>query len=116
MMVAHVVLFTPRADLSQSERASFVEALEHALVNIPLIKRARLGRRFTVGRQYDQQPGHQFPYAAILEFESAADLRAYLDHPAHSTLGEQFYAASSSALAFDFDLIDGDQARELLLS
>jgi hypothetical protein len=115
-MVAHLVLFTPRSDLSDAERMTFVDTLEHALANIPSIKRARIGRRLRVGRQYDQQNPHQFPYAAILEFETEADLRAYLDHPAHQALGEQFYVASESALAFDFSMRDGTRAREILLA
>ncbi|MGH9173372.1 MAG: Dabb family protein [Vicinamibacterales bacterium] len=105
-MVAHVVLFRPKPDLPDLERIAFIDALEHALVSIPLIKRARVGRRLTFGRAYDEQNSEQFPYAAILEFEKEADLRQYLDHPAHERLGEQFYHASERALVFDFDLKD----------
>jgi stress responsive alpha/beta barrel protein len=115
-MVAHLVLFTPRSDLSDAERMTFVDTFEHALANIPSIKRARIGRRLMVGRLYDQQNPYQFPYAAILEFESEADLRAYLEHPAHHALGEQFYIASENALAFDFNMGEGNRAREILLA
>ena len=95
---------------------TFVDTFEHALANIPSIKRARIGRRLMVGRLYDQQNPYQFPYAAILEFESEADLRAYLEHPAHHALGEQFYIASENALAFDFNMGEGNRAREILLA
>lgn len=105
-MLAHVVLFRPKPDLTDLERGAFLDALEHALVNIPLITRARVGRRLTVGRPYDQLNTEQFPFAAILEFDKEADLREYLDHPAHQQLGEQFYVASERALVFDFDLTD----------
>jgi Stress responsive A/B Barrel Domain len=115
-MVAHVVLFTPRSDLSPAQRAAFVDTLERALANIPVIKRARIGHRLNTGRQYDVQNPHQFPYAAILEFETEDDLRAYLDHPAHHALGEQFYIASEDALAVDFNMAEGNRAREILLS
>ena len=115
-MVAHLVLFTPRRDLSDAERMTFVGTLEHALANIPLIRRARIGRRLNTGRQYDLQNPHQFPYAAILEFDTEDDLRAYLDHPAHNALGEQFYIASEGALAVDFTMVEGNRAREILLS
>ena len=115
-MVAHLVLFTPRSDLSPAQRSAFVDTLEQALANIPQIKRARIGRRLNTGRQYDLQNPHQFPYAAILEFETENDLRTYLDHPAHHELGEQFYVASETALAVDFSLVEGNRAREILLS
>jgi hypothetical protein len=113
-MIAHVVLFKPKPTLSAGERAVFVDSLQHALNNIALIKRARVGRRITVGRLYDEQTPHDFPFAAILEFGSEADLREYLNHPAHTRLGEQFYTAAESALVFDFELLEGDRASELL--
>lgn len=113
-MIAHVVLFHPQAGLTDAERAAFIAALEHALVNIPLIRRARVGRRLVLGQQYDQQNAQQFSFAAILEFDNESDLRHYLEHPAHKTLGEQFYYAAEAALVFDFDLIEGDRVTELL--
>lgn len=113
-MIAHVVLFRPKATLSAAERATLVNALEHALTRIASIKRARIGRRVMLGRQYDQHNAEHYPFAAILEFDNEANLRAYLDHPAHTTLGEQFYLTAESALVFDYDLMDGDRAEDLL--
>jgi hypothetical protein len=113
-MIAHVVLFRPKAELTEDQRGGFVAALEHALVNIPLIKRARVGRRLTIGRLYDDQNTHDFPFVAILEFENEVDLRAYLEHPAHQMLGAQFYATSAAALVFDYELLEGVLVRELL--
>ena len=113
-MIAHVVLFRPKADLSDDQRRAFVTALEHALVNIPLIKHARVGRRVTMGRLYDEQNAQDFPFVAILEFASEADLRDYLEHPAHQMLGAQFYVTSDAAQVFDYELLDARDARELL--
>lgn len=113
-MIAHIVLFRPRSTLSEDERAAFFTAMEQAFANIAAIKRARVGRRQTLGRFYDQQNAVDFPFAAILEFEGESDLREYLDHPAHRSLGEQFYLTSDASLVFDFELVDGDQARDLL--
>jgi hypothetical protein len=112
-MVAHIVLFRPKDELDELQRRQFVAALQYALTNIPLIKRARVGRRVTLGRLYDRQ-AEPFPYAAILEFETAADLRAYLDHPAHEALGAQFYTTAAAATVCDFELMDGTQALDLL--
>jgi hypothetical protein len=112
-MIAHVVLFRPKADLSSDQRRAFIAALEHALTNIPLVKHARVGRRLTLGRQYDQQNVQDFPFAAIIEFENEGDLRAYLEHPAHQMLGAQFYTTSEAAMVFDFELLEGQQIFEL---
>jgi hypothetical protein len=113
-MIAHVVLFRPKPDLREDQRGAFVTALEHALVNIPLIKRARVGRRLTVGRLYEEQNTHDFPFVAILEFTSEDDLRAYLEHPAHHMLGAQFYATADAAFVFDYELLEGLEVRNLL--
>ena len=113
-MIAHVVLFRPKAALTSDERRAFTAALEHALTNIPLIKHARVGRRVTLGRQYDAQNAQDFPFAAILEFDTESDLRAYLEHPAHQMLGTQFYVTSEAAMVFDFELLEGTHIRELV--
>lgn len=113
-MIAHVVLFRPRPDLDERQRTAFVDALAHALAGIPDIRRARVGRRFAVGRQYDDHNPQTYPYVAILEFDDRDGLVRYLEHPAHRALGEQFYSAAESALAFDYELMDGADARRLL--
>jgi hypothetical protein len=113
-VIAHVVLFRPKPDLTDDQRRAFVAALEHTLVNIPLIKRARVGRRVTVGRLYEEQNAHDFPFVAILEFDSEADLRAYFEHPAHQMLGAQFYVTSDAAFVFDYELLEGLEVRSLL--
>ena len=113
-MIAHVVLFRPKQDLTTEQRRAFAAAVEHALANIPLIKHARVGRRITAGREYDQQNVQDFPFAAILEFDSEDDLRAYLEHPAHQMLGTQFYVTSEAALVYDFELLQGIAVRDLL--
>jgi hypothetical protein len=109
-LIAHLVLFRPKEELTAAERTAFVDALAQAFVDIPLIKRAHVGRRLTIGRAYDTENQEQFPYAAILEFESEDALRRYLDHPAHQRLGEQFYFASERALVFDFELTTDPRA------
>ena len=113
-MVAHIVLFKPKASLSAAQREAFVTAFEYALTNIPSIRRARVGTRLRLGRPYDAQPAADFPFIALLEFDSEADLRQYLDHPAHEALGQQFYVTADAALVFDFALREGDRARDLL--
>lgn len=105
-MIAHVVLFRPKTDLSTMERDVFIDSLRRAIDGIPQIVRARVGRRVTLGTAYDALPGQDYPFMAILEFSTRADLAAYLAHPAHQALGEQFYTAAESALALDYAFVD----------
>jgi hypothetical protein len=107
-VIAHVVLFTPRVELAPEARAALAAALETALRDIPTIRRVRVGPRVTHGRPgYEQLMRVDYQYAAILEFDDEAGLQAYLAHPAHERLGEQFFATFEHALMYDFDLQDG---------
>lgn len=111
-MTLHVVLFTPRAELTDGERRAFGLALEHALATIPSVRGFRVGRRVRTGAMYDQLPG-DFDYCAVIEFEDLAGLQAYLTHPAHAALGRLFYATSHDALAADYEAVDTAPARAL---
>lgn len=113
-MVAHVVLFTPKADLSPDGRAAFVSALEQALSGIDFVRRATVGRRFLAGRQYDAMVPVAFEYAAVIEFATRDDLLRYLNHPAHDALAAQFYERTDAAAAYDYEMVDGADAGRLL--
>jgi hypothetical protein len=113
-VIAHVVLFTPRASLSATERRTLVEDLERACQAIPAIRRARIGRRRRLGYAYDSVGPAQFEFAAILEFDSEADLRSYLHHPAHVALGGWFHQGAEVALATDFEVAEPDGLRRLV--
>jgi hypothetical protein len=47
-MIAHVVLFQPRADLSPTDREAFAAAFERAITEIPQVRRARVGAGMSV--------------------------------------------------------------------
>ena len=103
-MIAHVVLFRPRADLGSAGRGALGRAFERALREIPSIRRARVGRRVTHGRPYEALMRADYQYAAILEFDDIAGLSAYLEHPAHEQLAAQFFSAFEDALMYDFEM------------
>lgn len=113
-MIAHLVLFKPRPDLSGADRQALLDAMRIAFTNIPEIRRARVGRRRILGRPYDALARVDFEYAAVLEFDTEAALRAYLDHPAHVDLGRRFGESAEVALVFDFAMIDPEEVEKLL--
>jgi hypothetical protein len=102
-MISHVVLFRPKASLSTEQRATLIDALRNAVTGIPTIKRTTIGRRILLNRPgYETLMAEHFEYAALLEFASESDLRAYLDHPAHVELGRLLFTAADAVLAYDF--------------
>ena len=104
-MIVHLVLFTPRADLSDVERETIRQTLDHALSHIPSIRRFEVGRRVRLGTTYDRVAPIDFEFCVAIEFSDEADLSAYLAHPAHQTLGQLFYETSAHALACDFRMV-----------
>ena len=114
-MIAHVVLFRPRPSLTHDQRRTLVDAVRHAVEGIPQIKRARIGKRLLLNRPgYETQMAEHYEYSAILEFDSEADLRAYLDHPAHDELGKLLFTSAEVVLAYDYVCVEPANLDELL--
>ena len=107
-MITHLVLFRPLDGLSSDDRTELTTALRTALRAIPSIRRARIGRRVTHGRPYEQSMRVHYEFAALLDFDDIAGLRAYLDHPAHDELAARFFAVVDEALMYDFELGEGE--------
>jgi hypothetical protein len=109
-VIAHLVLFRPRAGLPQPDQRALVAAFDIALREIPSIRRARVGPRVLHGRGYETLMRTDFPYAAVLEFDDLKGLKDYLEHPAHERLATRFFESFEEALMYDFDLQDGTTA------
>ena len=102
-MISHVVLFRPRPTLTATERATLIDALRAAVSGIPTIQRATIGKRLLLNRPgYETLMTEDFEYSALLEFASEAELRSYLDQPAHLDLGRMLFTAAEAVLAYDF--------------
>jgi hypothetical protein len=106
-MVTHVVLLRPRAGLSAGERAGLADALRAAIETIPSIRHARIGRRVTLGRGYEQSMHTNYEFVALLDFDDLDGLRAYLDHPAHEGLATRFFQVLDDALMYDYEVEEG---------
>jgi Stress responsive A/B Barrel Domain. len=106
-MIVHVVLFSPKPDLSPSDRTAVLDALQSAAKNIPSIKRLRVGQRVKHSLPgYEQMMRDDYEYAVIIEFDDVEGLRAYLQHPAHAAAGHHFTASASKALAYDYEVVE----------
>lgn len=113
-MIAHIVLFEPRPDLTETDRNSLLEGLREAARDIPSVRQLRVGRRTRHGLPgYEQAMCDEYSYAAVIEFDSLDGLRSYLAHPGHDRVGRHFAESSVRALAYDYELVDISAASEL---
>jgi hypothetical protein len=104
-MIVHVVLYRPRPDLSDVDRAAVMTAVSAAAREIPSIKRLRVGKRVKHSLPgYEQMMRDDYEYAVFIEFDDVEGLKAYLQHPAHVAAGQHFTASATKALAYDYEV------------
>jgi hypothetical protein len=102
-VIAHVVLFSPRADLSPVAWRRLLDSLSVVAISVPSVRSFRVGRRVKHGLPgYEQAMLDEFEYAAIIEFDNIDGLKQYLAHPAHAELGSHFTKSAARALAYDY--------------
>ena len=106
-MIAHTVLFRPRPDLTTQDVDDLITAFQQALRDINEIRRASIGRRIRIGRDYEHLMAQDFPFAAILEFDDTAALRRYLEHPSHAAIGARVFASAEAILVYDYEMGHG---------
>jgi hypothetical protein len=114
-MIAHVVLFRPKAGLADADRVRVIDALRDGHARITQIRRFRVGTRMLAGKAYDAL-SRDFPYFVMLEFDTRDDLEAYLTHPAHDALSLSFHQAGEAAEAYDYEIADAPEAIDALMN
>ena len=105
-MIVHLVLFSPRPDLAETEREDVRNTLQRALNEIPSVRSYKVGQRVRLGAAYDRAAAIDFEFFVTIEVDDERSLSDYLSHPAHQKLGQLFYETSAHALASDFRLVD----------
>ena len=106
-MIAHVVLFTPRADLTDADARSFAQMFSVACREISSIRRVRVGRVFAQESSGSSRVGDKtYKVAAYVEFDDVAGLRAYMEHPKHTELAGLFWKYCESTVFVDAEVHD----------
>lgn len=106
-MIAHIVHFTPKSELSEDSRQRFASLVVDVLRTVPQIARVTIGRKIDVDPGYGRSMGgapHAF--AVVLEFAGRADLVTYLRHPRHAELGQAFWECCESATVTEVECRD----------
>ena len=106
-MIAHVVLFEPKAWLSEDARRAFLSSIRDVARNISQVTSARIGTVESLGVSPENKIGVKtYSYGAVFEFLTPEDLSAYLIHPRHSDLRKIFWELCESTLIADLRLVD----------
>jgi hypothetical protein len=114
-MISHIVLFKPHQALGPAQKAAVVDQLKAAIAQIPTVRGCRVGRRVQHGLPgYEQAMPVDYQFALILEFDDVEGLKAYLQTPAHQGIGGLFTSAAAASLAYDYELVNLENASQLL--
>jgi hypothetical protein len=114
-MIAHVILFKPKPELTPADRDGILRTLTSAASDIPGLRRFRVGRRIRHGLPgYEQAMREDFEFVVIIEVDDVDALKAYLLHSSHASLGSHFTQSAAAALAYDYELVDAREAGALL--
>lgn len=82
-MILHIAAFRWKDEVTEADVEALTQALESMARDLPQI------RSYAAGPNLHLRPaGADYGVAAVLE--DAADLDAYLDHPSHKAIYEQF--------------------------
>ena len=93
-MVKHIVLFSLQEGLNKEDTVSFVASLLEPLVGkIPGLLRLEVRRNF-VGPDF----------TLYSEFDSAASLKLYADHPLHVAAKDRFFHLLADRVCADYEV------------
>ena len=103
-MIAHVVLFEPKATITEVDRETFLDAMKLAFKEIPSVTRSMVAKRQLIGAGYESKLGdNTYSYVSVVEFECLVGLKSYLEHPLHQKLGQLFWEYCERTLIVDAD-------------
>ena len=94
-MIAHVILFRPKPELTSADRDGILRTLTLAASDIPGVRRFRIGRRIRHGLPgYEQAMREDFEFVVIIEVDDVDALKAYSAAPIARRAGQPLLAIS----------------------
>ena len=108
-MIAHIVLFSPRPELTPEQRRSLAITIRDTFAAIQVISRASIGRAVDLDPGYERIMGNKtYEFAAVLEFKSSDDLLTYLRDPRHGAIGKMFWELCERAVVIEVEMLRSD--------
>ena len=117
-MIAHIVLFKPRAGLTSDQILVFAQQLKKTMAGVETVKRAQVGKRKSLRPEDDREFGDTaYEYSAVIEFADEPGLIEYLNHPLHRELGRLFWENCAKTIVLEVETVDAttDAVVELLV-
>ena len=94
-MIKHIVMIKFKPEVSQEQQGEFVKTSVEALGQIPGVK------SIIAGQALDIEGKPAYNGALLMDFDSEAQLKAYLEHPVHKAAEAQIPTMCSDILVVD---------------
>lgn len=116
-MISHIVLFEPKADLSDSDVRDFAQHLKAAMASVSSVRRATVGRRVEIQIGNRNFGDATYSFSAVVEFDDSKGLIEYLQHPLHVDLGRLFWQHCARTVVLEVESVDAttDEVIDLLV-
>ena len=102
-MIAHIVLFRPKPDLTSDQLRSFAQSIKATIQGSEGLSRGTVGKAAAINAGYSRHLDNStYPFAAVLEFDTPDDLVKYLRKPEHQTLGRLFWEYCDGTVVTEF--------------
>lgn len=95
-MVDHLVLFAVKEDAPAESVEDLLSSLRGLRSEVPNVLDLSVGENFS-------ERGGPYTHGLFVRFQTADDLRAYIEHPEHQKVVEKLDATTTERLVVDYD-------------
>ena len=95
-MVDHLVLLAVREDASSEEVEDLLSSIRDLKGAVPNVLDLSVGENFS-------ERGDRYTHGLFVRFQTADDLRAYIEHPEHKKVVEKLEKTTTGRLVVDYD-------------
>ena len=100
-------MFRAKPGLNHEQRKSFALKIQETCRTVSTVRRALVGRTLDINAGYSRSLGdNTYEFAAVLDFETEADLLSYLQNPLHKELGRLFWECCESTVVMEVEAVD----------
>ena len=94
-MIKHIVMMKFKPEVSQEQQDEFAKTLTGSLGQVPGVK------NLIIGQALDVEGKPPYSAALLIDFDDEAQLKAYLEHPAHKAAAAQLPTLCSNVFVLD---------------
>ena len=103
-MIRHIVLFNLKSEITPADQEWLFSQMHKVLGGLPTVRRLALGKaHLRLDENGKPRRPSEFDWALSMEFDDAASLEQYSNHPDHRSLGAEIVKRAAVLKVLDFE-------------